>query len=112
MATKECKNPNLMSDAAVLSKLSDLPNWSLDTQRGAITREFVLPDFVQAFAFMGHVAGAAETHNHHPEWRNVYNKVTITWTTHDARGLTDKDIRLARLCDELYAVQLDLTPPL
>jgi 4a-hydroxytetrahydrobiopterin dehydratase len=84
----------------------------LDAQRGAITRTFVWPDFVQAFAFMEQVAEAAEKHNHHPEWRNVYNKVTITWTTHDAGGLTDKDIQLARLCDELYAVQLGLTPPL
>ena len=101
-----------MSEPDVLSQLSSLPHWSLDAQRGAITREFVLPDFVQAFAFMGQVAQAAETHNHHPEWRNVYNKVSITWTTHDAGGLTDKDIQLARLCNELYAVQLGLTPPL
>ena len=103
MNIRVCENRKQMHDPTALFQLSGLPHWSLDAQRGAITREFVLPDFVQAFAFMGQVAEAAEKHNHHPEWRNVYNKVTVTWTTHDAGGLTDKDIRLARLCDELFA---------
>lgn len=92
-----------MNDLHALSQLSNLPHWTFDAQRGAITREFVWPDFVRAFAFMSQVAEAAEKHNHHPEWRNVYNKVTVTWTTHDAGGLTDKDIQLARICDELLA---------
>ena len=101
-----------MKHSTSLFQRSGLSNWSLDAQRGAITRDYVLPDFVQAFAFMGRVAEAAHTHNHHPEWRNVYNKVTVTWTTHDAGGLTDKDIRLASVCDELYAALSGIKPPL
>ena len=101
-----------MNDLTALLQRSGLSHWSLDAQRGAISRDYVLPDFVQAFAFMGRVAEAAHTHNHHPEWRNVYNKVTVTWTTHDAGGLTEKDIRLARVCDELHAAQAGITPPL
>lgn len=95
-----------MNDSEVLSQLSSLPNWSFDARTGAITREFIWTGFQQAFAFMTQVAQAAEEHDHHPEWRNVYNKVTITWTTHDAGGLTMKDIRLARICDALYADSL------
>jgi 4a-hydroxytetrahydrobiopterin dehydratase len=107
-----CENQKQMSDPTTLFQRSGLVHWSLDAQRGAITRDYVLPDFLQAFAFMGRVAEAAQTHDHHPEWRNVYNKVTITWTTHDAGSLTEKDIRLARVCDELHAAQSGITPPL
>ena len=59
-------------------------------------------DFAEAFAFMTQVALIAEKRNHHPEWSNVYNKVEITWTTHDAGGLTDRDIELARACDAAF----------
>ncbi len=78
-------------------------NWTRDENRDAITREFVFPDFNCAFAFMTQVALAAEKADHHPEWTNVYNKVRITLTTHDAGGLTQKDIDLARFADEAYA---------
>lgn len=80
-----------------------LPGWSLDAQRGAIRREYVFADFMQAFAFMTQIAMAAEKHNHHPEWSNVYNRVSITWTTHDVNGLSSNDIALARLCDQACA---------
>ena len=80
-------------------ELSALPLWTLDALGGAITRDFMLGDFMQAFAFMTQIAIAAEKHNHHPEWSNVYNRVSITWTTHDVDGLSSNDIDMAQLCD-------------
>ncbi|MFZ2309553.1 MAG: 4a-hydroxytetrahydrobiopterin dehydratase [Rhodoferax sp.] len=85
------------------ARLQGLPLWTLDAQGGAITRQFVLADFMQAFAFMTQIAIAAERGNHHPEWSNVYNRVSITWTTHDVQGLSDNDIAMARLCDQAFA---------
>ena len=80
---------------------TDLPHWRLDpAEGGRITRDFVFSDFVQAFAFMTQVAMLAERCNHHPEWSNVYKRVSITLTTHDAKGLTMKDVDLARLIDQ------------
>ena len=87
----------------VTAKLQALPQWTLDDSGLAITRHFVLHDFMQAFAFMTQIAIAAEKHNHHPEWSNVYNKVSITWTTHDVKGLSTKDIAMATYCDEAFA---------
>ena len=78
-------------------------NWAKAEKRDAITREFVFPDFNRAFAFMTQVALAAEKADHHPEWSNVYNKVRVTLTTHDAGGVTQKDLDLARFADEAYA---------
>jgi 4a-hydroxytetrahydrobiopterin dehydratase len=77
--------------------------WSREEKRDAISREFVFADFNRAFAFMTQVALAAEKADHHPEWANVYNKVRITLTTHDAGGVTQKDLELARFADEAYA---------
>ena len=77
--------------------------WNKEQTRDAITREFVFPDFNRAFAFMTQVALAAEKADHHPEWSNVYNKVRVTLTTHDAGGVTQKDLDLARFADEAYA---------
>ena len=84
--------------------LSGLPEWQLDEARGAIRRRFVFADFAQAFAFMTQVALAAEKRDHHPEWSNVYNRVEVVLTTHDAGGLTEKDIDLARVCDHAYGL--------
>ena len=81
-----------------------LANWRYHSDRGGmITREFAFADFVQAFAFMTQVALMADKRDHHPEWSNVYNRVTITLTTHDADGLSMKDIELARLIDRAGA---------
>jgi 4a-hydroxytetrahydrobiopterin dehydratase len=77
---------------AVLTKLQ---SWTYDPQRDAIEREFVFGDFPAAFAFMTRVAFAADKADHHPEWSNVYNKVHIVLTTHDAGGLSQKDADLA-----------------
>ena len=83
--------------------LATLQHWQHDEERGAITREFVFADFTQAFAFMTQIAIIAEKRNHHPEWFNVYNRVTITLTTHDVNGLSQRDIDLARSADVAFA---------
>jgi 4a-hydroxytetrahydrobiopterin dehydratase len=85
------------------SKLPAPSGWNREEKRDAITRQFVFADFNRAFAFMTQVALAAEKADHHPEWSNVYNKVRITLTTHDAGGLTQKDLDLARFADAAYA---------
>ena len=77
-------------------------NWLPEKQRDAITREFLFKDFNAAFAFMTQVALAAEKRDHHPEWFNVYNKVRITLSTHDAGGVTQKDLDLAAFIDQAY----------
>lgn len=87
---------------AALKQMATLPQWTLNEIQGAIAREFVFSNFVQAFGFMSQVALLAEKHNHHPEWRNVYNKVGITWTTHDVKGLSTQDILLAGHCDQIF----------
>jgi len=84
------------------SALSELKDWSFDGDRDAIAREFKFADFCDAFAFMARVALVAEKRNHHPEWTNVYNKVTIILTTHDAGGLSTLDIQLARAIDRAF----------
>jgi len=92
-----------MSALEIAQQLTSLQLWRLDAKLGSITREFKLTDFVSAFEFMKQIAIEAESHNHHPEWRNVYNKVTITWTTHDVQGLSMNDIALAHICDQTFA---------
>lgn len=77
------------------------PAWILRTDDCAITRTFKFKDFSEAFAFMTRVALLAEKADHHPEWQNVYNRVTIVLTTHSADGLTQKDMDLAQAIDAL-----------
>jgi len=84
--------------------MAKLPDWQLDAQRGAIRRRFQFEDFSQAFAFMTRIALYAEKNDPHPEWSNVYNRVDVTLTTHDANGLTQRDIDLARHADEAARV--------
>jgi 4a-hydroxytetrahydrobiopterin dehydratase len=88
-----------LEPSLVHAALATIPDWTLDAALGVIGREFVFDDFVEAFAFMTQVALAAEKRNHHPEWSNVYNKVRITLTTHDAGGLTQHDMALAAYID-------------
>ena len=76
-----------------------LPNWTL--AGGKLRRELRFADFVEAFGFMTRVALVAEAMGHHPDWSNVWNRVTIELTTHDAGGLTDLDLQLARRIDAL-----------
>lgn len=79
--------------------LDGLPDWDHDEARDAITRTVVFADFVEAFAFMTRVALIAEKMDHHPEWKNVWNRVDILLTTHDAGGLSGRDIELAEAID-------------
>lgn len=83
--------------------LTRLASWSYDAAGDAITRQFSFKDFSAAFAFMTQVALAAEKAGHHPELSNVYNKVKISLSTHDAGGLSHKDIELAESIDALMA---------
>ena len=83
----------------VQQHLKTLAGWRLDSVRAALRRDFKFADFNQAFAFMTRVALYAERHDHHPEWFNVYNRVEVTLTTHDAGGVTQRDIDLARFAD-------------
>ena len=81
--------------------LKDLNGWSVhDGDRPAIQRSLKFADFNTAFAFMTRVALKAETMDHHPEWSNVYNRVTVLLTTHDAGGVTDLDTTMARFIDD------------
>ncbi|MEC4720928.1 4a-hydroxytetrahydrobiopterin dehydratase [Noviherbaspirillum sp. CPCC 100848] len=89
--------------AARAAALAALPEWKHDAGRDAISREFAFADFGEAFAFMTQIAIVAEKRNHHPEWFNVYNKVAITLTTHDANGLTQRDADLAAYADAAFA---------
>ena len=81
--------------------LSRLKGWSEVPGRDAITRKFVFADFNQAFGFMMRAALVAEKLDHHPEWFNVYKTVEVTLSTHDAGGLTERDIKLAEAMDKL-----------
>lgn len=91
---------NKLSHDAVRKALALLKGWEYrDDRGGLIQREFRFPDFAAAFGFMTKMADYSETINHHPEWFNVYNRVTVTLTTHDAGGLTQKDLDWARESD-------------
>ncbi|MCS6892145.1 MAG: 4a-hydroxytetrahydrobiopterin dehydratase [Rhodovarius sp.] len=91
-------------DAATRAALPQLlPEWRLVEGRDAIARSFRFPDFSAAWGFMSRVALLAEAQDHHPEWSNVWNRVEILLTTHDAGGLSMRDIRLAQAIDRLLA---------
>jgi 4a-hydroxytetrahydrobiopterin dehydratase len=85
--------------------LAQMPAWHYDTERDAITRQFLFVDFMQAYGFMAEMALWSEKHNHHPEWSNVYNKVDVTLTTHDAGGLTQLDLDWAVRADQVFALR-------
>lgn len=91
--------PTKLSDAQIASKLAQHPQWT--RQNHAITRTLVFDDFVKAFGFMSQVAILAQEMNHHPDWQNVYNKVTINLCTHDVDGISDMDFKLAQKIDAL-----------
>jgi 4a-hydroxytetrahydrobiopterin dehydratase len=98
-----------MSDIAALqgealaAALARVPAWAFQPERQAIRRRLRFADFNTAFAFMTRVALQAEQRNHHPEWHNVYDRVDILLTTHDAGGLTERDIALAAWIDAAAA---------
>jgi len=89
-------------DPAARAALSTtLPGWTPAEGRDAIRRSFRFKDFSEAWGFMSRVALLAEAQDHHPEWSNVYSRVEIALTTHDAGGLSDRDVRLARAISAL-----------
>jgi 4a-hydroxytetrahydrobiopterin dehydratase len=90
-----------LTGEARTAALAKLIGWSEVTGRDAISKRFEFPDFNRAFGFMATAALVAEKMNHHPEWFNVYNKVDVTLSTHDAGGLTEFDIMLAEAMDKL-----------
>ncbi|MBC7545291.1 MAG: 4a-hydroxytetrahydrobiopterin dehydratase [Candidatus Sericytochromatia bacterium] len=88
-----------LSGAEIKARLGTFPDWTLAA--GKLHRELRFADFSRAFGFMTSVALVAESMNHHPEWSNVYNRVTIDLTTHDVGGISDKDFALAARIDAL-----------
>lgn len=94
-----------LSPKARAAALKQLRKWKSAAGRDAIARSFMFKDFNQAFAFMTRAALLAEKLDHHPEWFNVYNKLDVTLSTHDAGGVTDKDIVMAAAMDS-YAKDL------
>ncbi|MEN2786032.1 4a-hydroxytetrahydrobiopterin dehydratase [Sphingomonas qilianensis] len=90
-----------LSEADRAEALDALDEWDFEEAREAITRSFTFADFSQAFAFMTRVALLAEKADHHPEWSNVWNRVDILLTTHDAGGLSHRDIDMAEAIDAL-----------
>lgn len=90
-----------LSEEDLATWLAALPKWSVARDGLAIARTFEFADFSEAFGFMTRVALLADKQDHHPEWSNVYNRVTIELTTHDAGGLTHRDTRLAKAIDKL-----------
>lgn len=82
-----------LTDPEIAAAVTRLPGWSV--ANGKLHREFAFDDFAAAFAFMTRVAVLAEDRDHHPDWSNIYNRVTIDLQTHDAGGITEKDCELA-----------------
>ena len=90
-----------LTEAERAALLAAHPDWTHDIDREAIVRKFKFSDFAEAFGFMARVAIVAEKMDHHPEWSNVYNRVTILLTTHDCDGLSQRDAALAGVIDAM-----------
>ncbi len=89
-----------LPESDIAAAMETVPEWQRENK--CLLREFVFADFVEAFGFMASVALLAERAGHHPEWSNVYNRVRIELTTHDADGLTERDFGLAREIDAVH----------
>lgn len=92
-----------VNDATLNAFVSAHPIWRNDRNNTALTADFKHPSFAAAMGFMTEIAIYADKLNHHPEWSNVYNRVTITLTTHDAGGLTELDLELAEIIEKISA---------
>jgi len=88
-----------LSDEQIRNELRNLPGWSV--VNGKLHKEFIFKDFIEAFGFMATAALHIEKMNHHPEWFNVYNKIKIDLVTHDAGGITQNDVNLAKTLNSL-----------
>ena len=91
--------PSPLSPQEIERRLADLEGWELSGHR--LVRRFQFLNFIEAFGWMTSVALVAQSMNHHPEWRNVYNTVDVELTTHDAAGITDSDFELAEAMNRL-----------
>lgn len=90
-----------LTDENRIAALSELSSWIYDPERRAFHRQLLLADFSETIGLMMRIAIEAEKTNHHPEWFNVYNRLDIWLTTHDAGGVSARDVRLARFIDSL-----------
>jgi len=88
-----------LSDEQIRKELSNIPGWNV--MNGKLHKDFVFKDFIDAFGFMSRAAIHIEKMNHHPEWFNVYNKIKVDLVTHDAGGITQNDINLAKILNSL-----------
>ena len=88
-----------LTDSEISSALAGLTGWSV--QNAKLHREYKFADFPHAFGFMATAAPQIEKMNHHPEWANVYNRLTVDLTTHDAGGITQRDVDLAKLLESI-----------
>jgi 4a-hydroxytetrahydrobiopterin dehydratase len=86
-------NRGKLSAADVTARIVSVPGWSVEKDK--LHREYKFPDFAHAFSFMAMIATVAEKMDHHPEWLNVYNRITVDLSTHDAGGITELDFQLA-----------------
>ncbi|UTY61934.1 MAG: 4a-hydroxytetrahydrobiopterin dehydratase [Marine Group I thaumarchaeote] len=89
-----------VSEAEIIEELKKLEGWNIKDNK--LHKEFQFDSFNQAFGFMTRAAMEIEKMNHHPEWFNVYNRITIDLTTHDAGGITNNDLNLARILNSLF----------
>ncbi len=92
-----------LTETTISSEMAELPDWTINTDHTAVSRQFTFRNFNQAFGFMARVAMLAEQINHHPEWANVYHRVTVTLTTHDVGGLSELDIKMAHAMNTMAA---------
>ena len=88
-----------LSSEKISEELKNLPGWTIKEEK--LHKDFEFEDFNQAFGFMTRAAMNIEKMNHHPEWFNVYNRITVDLTTHDAGGITENDIELAKILNSL-----------
>ncbi|WP_341475053.1 4a-hydroxytetrahydrobiopterin dehydratase [Candidatus Marimicrobium litorale] len=100
--TLQMEKIDKLSQEALTARLAQLPGWTLQDDK--LSRQFSFTDFIEAFGFMSRIALLAEKMNHHPEWSNVYNRVAINLTTHDAGGISNRDFQLAESINQLLAI--------
>jgi 4a-hydroxytetrahydrobiopterin dehydratase len=86
--------------------MNELEGWVISTDQLSIQKKFLFKDFEQAFAFMKNCYEPIEEMNHHPDWSNVYSTVIVTLNTHDSGGITQKDIKLAKVMDRVFKEQM------
>ena len=99
MTDTAASNKLKLTDGQLAAELSKLRGWKVES--GKLHRDYEFPDFVSAFGFMASAALVAQAMDHHPEWANVWNKVRVDLTTHDSKGITLLDVKLAQSMEEL-----------